>query len=109
MFNDYFLFPHVGRMDDIWASYYVTSKKYKVVYANPTVYQKRNYHNFINDFKMEVIGYNNNLNLIEHLYKNPENILMTVTMKQIVSREKIMYFILPDISRARIKQLLPIL
>ena len=40
-------------MDDIWASYYVTSKKYKVVYANPTVYQKRNYHNLMNDFKME--------------------------------------------------------
>ena len=36
-------------MDDICASYYVTSKKYKVVYANPTVYQKRNYHNYMND------------------------------------------------------------
>ena len=81
VFSDYFLFPHIGRMDDIWASYYVTSKKYKVVYANPTVYQKRNYHNFINDFKMEVIGYNNNLNLIESLYKNPENIYNFLPLK----------------------------
>tara|TARA_Y100000590_G_scaffold461154_1_gene622093 strand:- start:2353 stop:3273 length:921 start_codon:yes stop_codon:yes gene_type:complete len=81
VFNDYFLFPHVGRMDDIWASYYVTSKKYKVVYANPTVYQKRNYHNYMKDFKMEIIGYRNNLNLIESLYKNPENIYNFLPLK----------------------------
>ncbi len=30
--KDYFLFPHVGRMDDIWASYYVEAKGFKVVY-----------------------------------------------------------------------------
>ena len=38
--KDYFLYPHVGRMDDIWAAFYVTSKKYKVVYNEPTVYQE---------------------------------------------------------------------
>ena len=33
--KDYFLFPHIGRMDDIWASFYVTSKKYQVlIYDN---------------------------------------------------------------------------
>ena len=72
--KDYFLFPHVGRMDDIWAAYYVTSKKYVVVYGKPTVYQKRNVHNYLTDFKNETVGYNNNLKLIEDLYKNPENI-----------------------------------
>ena len=72
--KDYFLFPHVGRMDDIWASYYVTSKKYKVVYGEPTVYQKRNVHNYLTDFKNEIVGYNNNLKLIYDLYKNSENI-----------------------------------
>ena len=72
--KDYFLFPHVGRMDDIWASYYVTSKKYKVIYGEPTVYQNRNVHNYLTDFKNEIVGYKNNLKLIDDLYKNSENI-----------------------------------
>ena len=29
MIKDYFLYPHVGRMDDIWASYYVQAKAMK--------------------------------------------------------------------------------
>ena len=74
MIKDYFLFPHIGRMDDIWASFYVTSKKYKVVYNESTVYQSRNVHNLIKDFKDETIGYLNSLKLIEELYKNSENI-----------------------------------
>ena len=61
-------------MDDIWASYYITSKKYKVIYSKPSVFQKRNIHNYLNDFKMEVIGYNNNFKLVEALYKNPDKI-----------------------------------
>ena len=61
-------------MDDIWASFYVTSKKYKVVYNESTVYQARNVHNLIKDFKDERIGYENSLKLIEALYKNSENI-----------------------------------
>jgi hypothetical protein len=72
--KDYFLYPHIGRMDDIWAAFYVTSKKYKVVYNEPTVYQERNQHNLIKDFKDEYIGYVNSLNLVESLYKNPESI-----------------------------------
>jgi len=72
--RDYFLFPHIGRMDDIWASFYVTAKKYKVIYGEPTVYQLRNVHNLIKDFKDEYIGYTNSLKLVEGLYKNVENI-----------------------------------
>jgi len=72
--KDYFLFPHIGRMDDIWASFYVTSKKYRVLYNEPTVYQQRNVHNLIKDFKDEYIGYVNSLKLVESLYKNSENI-----------------------------------
>ena len=72
--RDYFLFPHIGRMDDIWASYYITAKKYQVIYAEPTVFQKRNKHNYLNDFNLELLGYKNNIKLIEALYKNPENI-----------------------------------
>ena len=72
--KDYFLFPHIGRMDDIWASFYVTSKKYRVLYNEPTVYQQRNVHNLIKDFKDEYIGYVNSLRLVESLYKSSENI-----------------------------------
>ena len=72
--KDYFLFPHIGRMDDIWAAFYVTAKKYKVVYNEPTVYQERNVHNLIKDFKDEYIGYVNSLRLVESLYKNSNNI-----------------------------------
>jgi hypothetical protein len=40
MIKDYFLYPHVGRMDDIWASYYVQAKGYEsnhLVGSNPTL------------------------------------------------------------------------
>jgi hypothetical protein len=73
--KDYFLFPHVGRMDDIWAAYYVLAKGYKVIYGEPTVYQDRNAHSLINDFNHEVIGYSNNVKLIEKLKQNPEKII----------------------------------
>ena len=73
--KDYFLFPHIGRMDDIWASYYVESLGYKVVYNFPTVYQDRNEHDLTIDLKKEVIGYENNLKLLNELKTNPNNIL----------------------------------
>ena len=66
----YFLFPHVGRMDDIWASYYVISKGFKVVYNKPSVFQKRNEHDLTKDMQKEFIGYENNLNLIKDLNIN---------------------------------------
>jgi hypothetical protein len=72
--KDYFLFPGIGRMEDIWAAYYLTSKKYKVVYTKPSVLQIRNDHNLIKDFSQEILGYKNNIKLINALKKNPENI-----------------------------------
>ena len=53
----YFLFPHIGRMDDIWASYYVLSKGFKVVYNKASVFQKRNEHDLTKDMLKEFIGY----------------------------------------------------
>jgi hypothetical protein len=73
--KDYFLFPHVGRMDDIWASYYLMSKGHKVVYGMATVFQDRNEHDLIEDMKKEYLGYENNLNLVKALKINPENIV----------------------------------
>jgi len=71
----YFLFPHIGRMDDIWASYYVQAKGHKVVYGKPSVYQARNEHDLVKDMKQEYLGYENNLNLVRDLAVDPEKIL----------------------------------
>lgn len=73
--RDYFLYPHVGRMDDIWAAYYVLAKGNRVVYNKPTVYQDRNEHNLIEDMKKEYLGYENNLSLVKDLKVDPERIM----------------------------------
>ena len=70
----YFLFPHIGRMDDIWASFYVLTKGFKVAYNKASVFQKRNEHDLTKDMLKEFIGYENNLNLIKDLKKNISNI-----------------------------------
>lgn len=72
--KNYFLFPHIGRMDDIWASYYLQAKGFKVVFDKPSVKQIRNQHDIIKDFQEEIIGYYNNLKLIKSLKKDSENI-----------------------------------
>jgi hypothetical protein len=75
LLRDYFLFPHVGRMDDIWASYYLQARGAKVVYNKASVYQKRNVHDLIRDLQQEYPGYEHNLQIVESLAKEPESIL----------------------------------
>ncbi len=70
----YFLFPHIGRMDDIWASFYVYFKGFKIVYNKASVFQKRNQHDLTKDMLKEFIGYENNLNLIKDLKNNIKKI-----------------------------------
>ena len=78
----YFLFPHVGRMDDIWASYYVQAKLgAKVVYGKPSVFQARNVHDLVKDMRQEYIGYENNLNIVEELPRNPDAIFNYIPEK----------------------------
>lgn len=69
--KDYFLFPGVGRMDDIWGAYYVQSFGYKVAYTKASVYQQRNVHNLTKDMKLEYLGYEHN----EEIVKDPKKIL----------------------------------
>ncbi len=65
---DYFLFPHIGRLDDIWASYWLQHKHGNcVVYNKPSVLQKRNVHSLIEDMKKEMIGYEHSLEFVEAL------------------------------------------
>ena len=53
--------PFVGRMDDIWAAYYVQAKGCNVVFGKASVYQERNVHDLVRDMKQEYLGYENNL------------------------------------------------
>lgn len=62
----YFMFPEIGRMDDIWAAYHVVAQGFKVVYGAPSVVQKRNAHNLTKDFKAEIIGYIENEGIINN-------------------------------------------
>ena len=73
--KDYFLFPHVGRMDDIWAAYYVQGLGAKVVWAKASVYQDRNIQNPVRDMKAEYVGYENNLELVQNVAQEPESIV----------------------------------
>lgn len=71
VFPTYFLFPNIGRMDDIWASYVL--QKYfpaSVVYGSASVYQERNVHNLAKDLKLEQMGYEKTGQLIKQLYSS---------------------------------------
>ena len=73
--NNYFLYPHVGRMDDIWAAYYVQAKDYRVVYGKASVFQDRNVHDLTRDMRQEYLGYENNMSIVQELPKNPKSLL----------------------------------
>ncbi len=72
--RDYFVFPFVGRMDDIWAGYYVQARGHRVIYGSASVVQKRNPHDLIEDMRQEYLGYEKNLHLIRALAQDPERI-----------------------------------
>ena len=69
----YMVLPHIGRMDDIWASY-MLQKQFpdSVIYGPATVYQARNTHNLIADLEGEIIGYRNTLQFLQGTYPLPE-------------------------------------
>ena len=71
----YMMFPNVGRMDDIWASYSVQEKfPNSVIYNTASVCQERNEHDLVSDLENEIIGYRNTLNFIEKRYELEDNV-----------------------------------
>ena len=62
-------------MDDIWAAYYLQALGARVVWAKASVYQSRNIHNPIRNMQAEYPGYENNLELVEKVAKDPEAII----------------------------------
>lgn len=81
--KDYFLFPHCGRMDDIWPSFYAIAQGHQVVYCRPSVVQKRNEHDLTVDFMKEIVGYQNSIDIIKDLYRDPESIRKYLSGKTI--------------------------
>lgn len=57
VFPHFSVWPSVGRMDDIWASYYLRQKFNNIVYCSPTVYQERNPQDLVRNLENECIGY----------------------------------------------------
>jgi hypothetical protein len=77
--KDYFLFPSIGRMDDIWAAYYVQSKGHQVVFSKPEVYSDRSLgtvgrYSIIDDLKKEYLGMEFSLELLMKLGEDSESI-----------------------------------
>jgi hypothetical protein len=69
----FMLIPEVGRVDDIIGSY-LLQMKYKshlpyIVYCKPSVFQKRNQHNLIDDLSKEIWGYNNIKDFVEKKFR----------------------------------------
>lgn len=64
-----FVLPHVGRYDDIWASYMalecLRGTDDYVLFGRPWVRQARNPHNLVRDLKAEILGMEWTLPLVE--------------------------------------------
>lgn len=75
LLKDYFLFPGVGRMHDIWAAYYLQYKhNINVAFGEASVFQKRNVHTFKKDLKDELIGLKRNRIFIDSILSNKFNL-----------------------------------
>lgn len=68
----YFMFPGVGRMDDIWAAFHVQARGAKVVYCAASVRQVRNAHDLTADFEAEIAGYLHNERIVCALRDDPD-------------------------------------
>jgi len=71
----YFMFPGIGRLDDIAASYHVQAQGFRVMYGGPTVVQKRNEHNLVKDLLAEVWGIEHNLAIVKEVPTNKNAVL----------------------------------
>lgn len=72
--TNYLMIPGIGRMTDIWASYYLQAQGFKVAYTDSDVYHKRHPHDAIEDLQDELLGYINTTKLLHSLKETPEAI-----------------------------------
>lgn len=66
-----FMWPHVGRFDDIWASYVtqcvMDALDWSASFGYPLVRQNRNLHDIVKDLEAELFGYRHNISVINVL------------------------------------------
>ena len=55
------------------------------MYSEPTVFQKRNKHNLLTDFKNEYLGYTKNFELINIIENNPEKISLFLPKRALLA------------------------
>lgn len=79
------MFPHVGRMDDIYGAYYLEAHGFKVVYGAPTVTQIRNPHDVTTDFEDEIHGYLNCAKIVSAVKDDPRRIEEHIPERTIVA------------------------
>ena len=73
VFPHYSVWPGVGRMDDIWASYYLRKHfNENIVYCKPSVYQERNPQDLVTNLENECIGYRYTKKFIDSNYNIDE-------------------------------------
>jgi hypothetical protein len=57
----YFMFPEIGRMDDIWGAYYLQQSGVVaaggIIFGPASVIQVRNEHDLVRDLEQELLGY----------------------------------------------------
>lgn len=89
VFPHFSVWPNVGRMDDIWASYYFRQKFPKnIVYCPASVYQERNPQDLVKNLENECIGYRNTLQFVNELCSLNLDFIPNETKKFIEIYEK---------------------
>lgn len=86
VFPFYSVWPNVGRMDDIWASYFLREslpENHQIVYSPASVYQERNPQDLIKNLENECIGYKYTKQFIDNK-SNPECDFVPDSVKQFV-------------------------
>lgn len=84
----YFMFPGVGRMDDIFASYHVQAQGFRVMYGRPTVTQKRNEHDTMTDLKNEIYGMEHSLAIVNDIPINKKAVINRLPGKAAMAFQK---------------------
>jgi hypothetical protein len=74
---NYMVFPHVGRMDDIWGAYYLQKfiPKSSIIFNEASVYQDRNKQDLVLNLEKEILGYRQTLNYIKGTYEFSQEVL----------------------------------
>lgn len=87
IFPNYSVWPGVGRMDDIWASYnyrMLKAEGHNIVYCPASVYQERNPQDLVKNLENECIGYRYTKKFIDSL-ADPNAIFVPEKVQQFLN------------------------